>query len=64
MNNEIYHRITIPNLGGYSISEDKKVYSPIGQKYVVYLPGGEVKIWVFGAWRIYKIEDLYKQAWQ
>lgn len=51
-------------MAGYSVSEDRKIYSPYGQQYVVYLPKNEVKIWIWGAWRIFNIDKLYEQAWQ
>lgn len=51
----------IPELGGYEITEDKKVISPYGQKYVKY-QGDSVIIWVFGGWRVYDLNLLYKKT--
>jgi hypothetical protein len=54
----------IPDLGGYRITENKKVLSPFGQDSVKYIGKNEVEIYVFGAWRTYEIDYLYRQAFE
>lgn len=51
--------LEIPNLGGYQMSETKKIFSPYGNEYVKYVNKSEVSIYVFGGWRNYNIDYLY-----